>query len=1034
MIRFFAAHPTAGNLVMIGFLVAGLFAAPMLRRETFPRVDSRRVEVTVALPGARAEEVEDAICQRIEDAVDSVDNVDEVACEALDSRGRAVIEMVEGKDIGRFFTDIKTEIDAIDSFPDEAEAPVIRQLGRTDFVASVALAGPMSPPDLKAYAEQVKDRMLRWGGISKVEIRGFSQHQVRIELTDATLRRFGLSADDIADVIARQSVDLPAGSLQTAEREISVRFADERRRLHEFADLIVVTGKQGAQIRLGEIAAISDRFDLDEEKVFYQGRRAALLDISKTAAEDTLDAIDAVAAFVAAENATAPKAVVLAITNDGSSIVRDRMELLIRNGAQGLVLVFLIMWTFFGFRYSFWVTMGLPVSFLGAIALMQIFGYSLNMLTMVALLIAIGLLMDDAIVISENVARHRQQGKAPLDAVIDGARQVLPSIFASFTTTACVFGSLAFLEGDIGAIIRVVPAVMLMVLSVSLIEAFLVLPNHLKHSLANSASGRISSFRRIVDERVEAARQVAGRVAGICIEWRYLTIGAAVGALLISVSMLAGGAIKFIAFPALEGDVAEARILLPQGTPLARTEAVVGQVEAALKSIDRRFSPEQPDGQPLVRSVTVRFNKNVDAFETGPHVATLTVDLLNAEIRNTGIDAFFTAWREAVGDIPDVIGIKYAETVIGPGGLPIDIRLSGDDLDALGGAAAELTQWLGRYRGVFNLSDDLRPGKPEVKIRLSEGATMLGLDARTVARQLRTAFFGATASEIQVGPEAYDVDVRLAAADKNSLADLDYFTVTTADGNLAPLSAVARLEAGRGLARINRIDGLRTVTVQGDVDGRLANANAIINDTFKRFVPDLKTRYPGLRIGLEGQNSDTQKTQSSMARGFILGLIGVFLLLSFQFRSYFEPLVVMVAIPMAFIGVVWGHWLMGLDISMPSMLGFASLAGVVVNDSILLVNFIKLRHGEGIAIAEAATQASRERFRAILLTSVTTVAGLLPILSETSLQAQVLIPLVTSLAFGLIASTVLVLIVVPALYVALDDMGMSSLSKEDGPA
>ncbi len=335
---------------MIGLLVAGLFAAPLLRRETFPRVDSRKVEVTVALPGARAEEIEDAICQRIEDAVDSVDDVDEISCEALDSRGRAVIKMVEGNDIGRFFSDIKTEIDAIDSFPDEAKAPVIRQLGRTDFVASVALAGAMQTPDLKTYAEQIKDRMLRWGGISKVEIRGFSDHQVRIELADATLRRFGLSADDIAGVIAKQSVDLPAGSLQTSEREISVRFADERRRLHEFADLIVVTGEQGAQIRLGDIATISDRFDLDEDKVVYQGRRAALLNISKTAAEDTLDAIDAVKAFVAAENASAPKGVILAITNDGSSVVRDRMNMLIENGAQGLVLVFLIMWLFFGLR------------------------------------------------------------------------------------------------------------------------------------------------------------------------------------------------------------------------------------------------------------------------------------------------------------------------------------------------------------------------------------------------------------------------------------------------------------------------------------------------------------------------------------------------------------------------------------------------------------------------------------------------------------------------------------------------------------
>lgn len=1027
MIRYFSGHPTAANLMMIAFIVCGLFAAPLLQRETFPRVQPNKVEVQVLNPGARAEDVEEAICQRIEDAIDGIDNVAEVTCDAREGLARAIVEMVEGSNLDRFATDVRTEIDAVTDFPDQAEDPVVKQLGRRDFVASVALTGAASKPDLKAYAEEMKDRMLRFGGIPKIEIKGFSDHQIRIELPDAVIRQYGISISDVALAIQRQSLDLPSGNIKAADQEVLIRFADERKTPDDFRNVVVVAGVGGGQIHLGDIAKITDRFDLDETKVEFNGKPAAILDITKTETEDTLEVIDAINAFLELERKTSPPGIEVVITNDISSIVRDRLQLLLRNGAQGLALVLLVLWLFFGFRYAFWVAAGLPVSFLGAVTLMVAVGYTINMLTMVGLLIVIGLLMDDAIVIAENIATKRHQGKPPLEAAIEGARQVLPSVFASFATTTCIFGSLAFLKGDIGQILRVVPVVMLFVLIVSLIEAFWVLPHHLSHALANNSDEK-PRIQKEVDRCVEWLRDhVVGPIVVSAVEWRYLTAGIAIGIGLLAASTIAGGLLKFSAFPELDGNVMEARILLPQGTPLKRTEQVVAGIKAALTRVNEKLSPEQPGGQALINKVVVKFNENKTANETGPHVATITVDLLDSETRNSRIGDVLALWRTETGDLADVISVIFAESQIGPAGLAFDIRLTGRDLAELKAAALDLRDWLGGYRGTSNLTDDLRPGKPELRVRLKDGASTLGVDARQIADQLRAAFFGTTVSEIQRGAESYEIDVRIDPSNKDSLSDIDNFTISASDGSLIPLTAIADIETGRGFSRINRINGQRTVTVQGDVDVTIANANEILKDTGKRFFPELVKRYQGISVSLQGQNKEGQTTQRSMLGGFILGLIGVYLLLSFQFKSYVEPVIVMVIIPFALVGAIIGHLALGLDFTMPSMLGFVALAGVVVNDSILLVNFIKHYHGETQSVAEASPLASRARFRAILLTSLTTIVGLLPLLLETSLQAQVLIPLVTSLAFGLMATTVLVLFLVPAIYSILDDFGIANI-------
>lgn len=1029
MIRFFAEHPTAANLMMAAFIVMGLVIAPSLLLETFPRISIRNVEVRVVYPGAAPADVERSICRRIEEAVEGIENVDEVRCEARENVGIATVEMIQGEDIDQFFLDIQTEIEAITEFPDSAEDAVITQLGRLDFVASLVITGIEDRTQLKAYAEDVKDRMLRWGGIPQIEVKGFSDRQFRIEISDAAARGLGLSLEDIAATVSRQNIDLPAGEIVSEGGVTLLRFADQRLALDAYRSIIVASSELGGQIRLADIARITDRFEDEEVEYRLDGRTAAILDISKTHSDDTLDVVGRLSSFIETEKARAPPGLVFTIVRDSSNILSDRLQMLLKNSLQGIILVFATMWLFFGMRQAFWIGMGLPVSFLGALAMMAMTGLTINMLSMVGLLIVIGILMDDAIVIAENIATKRQSGLPPVEAAVEGARQVLPGILSSFATTIAIFGSLAFIDGDIGEVLRVIPMVMIMVLAVSLVEAFWILPNHLSHGATEDRQNRVT---RAVESGVQWLRtHMVGPLAHWAVQWRYLTLGTGVLLFLSALAMLVGGAVKFEAFPSLDGDQLEARIELPSSATLEDTRSVVREVVTAFQRVDAALSPENQGGASLIENVLVRYNENSDAGTNGAYLATVTVDMLNGALRGMSNETVMTAWRRELPSDLDVRRIVVTEPSLGPAGRAIELRLAHSDIDTLAAASLELQDWLTAYQGVYNLSDDLDLGKPELKISLKDGAGALGLDARMIADQVRAAFYGVTADEVQIGVENYEVDVRMAERDRSSLGDLDGFTVQTPAGQRVPLSAVATITSDRGVTRINRIDRRVTATITGDVVTETANASDIVRDTEARFIPELLKKYPGLDAGTEGQNAEAAQTQASMLRALGLGLIAVFLLLSFQFKSYAEPVVVMVLIPFALIGAVYGHYIMGIDFTLPSMLGVISLAGIVVNDSILLVNFIKNEHAPGVtSVAEAAPQGAVARFRAILLTSVTTVAGLIPLLFETSLQAQVLVPLVTSIAFGLVGTTLLIVFVVPAFYTILDDFGLTSLAAE----
>jgi multidrug efflux pump subunit AcrB len=1025
VIRYFVNHPTAANILMLAVVILGLVALPKLQRDTFPVIPTTQVEIRANYPGATPDEVEDAICQRIEDSLDGISGLVEARCDARENIAIFVAEMREGGDMVEFFDDVKSQVEAITSFPAKVEKPSVVKLERTALVASIAITGDMPPEGLKAYADKVKERFKRDSRIAQVVIKGFSDQDVVIELSAEVLRRYGLSVSDIQTAIERQSIDVPAGTMQTRNGDLIVRFNEQRRTPTEFSDLIVVSGKTGGRIRLGDITEVSTAFDRPEEVMLFNGQRAALLEISKADDQDSLRVMDAIKENLVRERQLAPRGINLEISSDVTSNIRDRLRILVSNGAQGLVLVFLTMWLFFSFRFSFWVTMGLPVSFLGAVYVMNALGYSLNMMTMVGLLVAIGLLMDDAIVISENIAAHRRRGKSALDAAIDGTFQVMPGVISSFLTTAMVVGPLAFLSGKMGAVLKYLPAVLLITLIVSLVEAFLILPAHLSHSTKDMEKAKSAGIQGWFDLRFKRLRD------DFFVPWiakavrqPYLSLGVMIGLLMVSYAAIPAGILKYQAFPTLESDVIESRILLPQGTPLERTEEVVAQVVDSLHQLDEEFSVRKSGERRMVRNISVLYNSNIDAFESGPHLATVSADLLRAEERNGTVDEMLGRWRELVGAVPDVISLKFTDKERGVAGKAIDLRLQGSKLEVLKQASLELQAFLGKFRGVEDLSDDLRPGKPELRIHLKDSAGVFGLTATSIATEVRAALHGSTPMEVLFNSEAYDVTIRLADADRNSIDDLRYLKIRAVDNSLIPLSAVANIEETRGFARIHRVNGQRTVTVQGTLDTNVANAREIMGMVKKFFVPELKKNYPGIRFASQGQDKETAETGSSLQTNLLVGLVGVYLLLTFQFRNYVQPFAVLLAIPMGLIGVVWGHLALGLDLTMPSLVGFATLAGVVVNDNILLVTFVKDRLKEGVGVIEATQEAARDRFRPIMITSLTTIAGLLPLLMETSTQAQLLIPLVASLAFGLLTATVFSLFLVPAFFVILEDVGL----------
>ncbi|MFW5440727.1 MAG: efflux RND transporter permease subunit [Methylophilaceae bacterium] len=1013
---------------MMAIIAIGLASITHLNKESFPLLKPSKVQVNMAYPGANPADVESAICNRLEDATDGISFLKEQKCDARDNMAILTLEMHESGNIKAFYDDIKAATDGISNFPAEVEDPIIKQLGRISRVANIAITSSnLTTAELKALTEEYRNKLLAVPKIPIVTVSGFSKHQLQVLIKPDTQLKYQLSVQDIANLIAAQAIELPAGTLEGSETSYQIRFDNVRKTAEELADLVILNSPSGGEIKLGDIARIEDRFEKREDRIELNGVPAGTLQVSKNTTDDTLKVFDAMAEFVEAENKILPEGTKLTITNDGASLVRDRLKLLLKNGWQGLLLAALALFLFFNWRYTFWVALGLPISFLGGLAMMVMLGVTINMISMIALLMAIGILMDDAIVLSESIAHEYKKGKTPQKAAIDGTQRVLAGVFASFLTSAFLFGSLLMMKGDMGQILGVLPVVLLSVLTISLLEAFLVLPHHLMHSLQREHHKEPPKLRVLFEKGFSHLREGVGKLADIAIDYRYITVGIALAMLVLSVGLIVTGTVKFKAFPDLEGNSVDARVLLPQGTPLTETERVMDTIINALDKTIEELNDNEPE--PLVKNVQLSYGVHGDVPENGTHLATLSLDLLSTEIRNTKMAEFTSLWRKNSGDLPNVISVQFREPKIGPAGRAIEIRLSGNDLDKLSSASWELQNWLRGYNGVSNLLDDLRPGKPQYTVQLKHGALVAGVDSRSISTQLRSAYQGSKVGDVYKGREAYEIIAKLDSKPNQEVSDFDDLTVFSKKGEPIPLSSVATVTEKRGFARIAHYNHKRTITIYGDVDAEIANTSEIIKAVDEKFLKGLQKRYPEITFSLKGEVEGGNETQISILMGFGLGALGVFLLLSLIFRNYREPAIVMLNIPLALIGAIWGHYIMGLDFTLPSMIGFVSLAGIVVNDSILLVVFVKHHVEEGMGFHDAAKQAVRDRFRAIFLTSVTTVAGMTPLLFETSTQALILVPLVASIVFGMLTSTLLIMLVLPAMYGIMEDIGFVKLKK-----
>ncbi|WP_299154957.1 efflux RND transporter permease subunit [uncultured Tateyamaria sp.] len=1010
MIGYFARHPVAANLLMVLIVILGVSVITGLERETFPRFAADTVRVSVAYPGASALDVDEEICAPLDTAIGGTTGLTDFECLSLEGRGVATAELSEGGNLIQFFSDVSSAVSGVQDFPDAAETPSIEIAARDDLVALIAVSGISGKDGLIGYTDELADQLLALNGVSTAQVSGISDRELQVTFDQQALREFGLTSSDLVNAIEARSFRQPLGSAAFSDRNLVLRYAGASRTVAQLQDLIIIETTAGGVVRLSDLATVS-LVDSDENaQSFINGDPTAIISITKSADDDSIRVFESVNAVLEAERAIYPDPFDLTVINNLSELVEERINLIVGNIGIGLVLVFGTMWLFFSLRQALWISAALPVSFLGGLFMMGLLGITINMITLIALLMAVGLIMDDSIVIAENIDKWRRK-TGPLEAATKGTMEVLPGVMASFLTTACVFGPLMFLSGDFGQILKFIPMVLLITLALSLVEGFLILPHHLSHREGDpDAPVKL----RIAERVLEWVRErVVMPIATTLTHFRYFTLGSVIAGFILSVGLVASGTIKVIGFPSSEGDTVVARVALTSGIARERTVETVDTLLAALEEVDAALTPGTVGGADLVERVLVQYGVNPDVNDNGSRTATITVDLLESALRNVAADSFLEQWRLTAGPLADVVQISFVQAESGPGGLDLDVEITGRTLTEVEAAASTLLSDLLAREDVTEAYQDFYGGRDEVQITLNTFGYSTGMTPQSLSGQLRTAFQGSETDSFQFGASARTVRVQLADTIAN-ITELEQFPIILANGAQTSLATVADMVATDSYPSVSRKNGLAVARVQGQIDNAVTTSGAISAVVLEELAPKLTVDFPNVNVSIAGATQEQQASMASIINMLGLGLIGVYMVLAFQFRSYSLPIVVMLSIPFALIGTLLGHWALGLDLSMPSLIGFASLAGIVVNNAILFLTFFQT-HLKGDDYVAASLNAVRERFRPILLSSSTTFVGLLPIIFDSSPQVQTLVPLVVSVAFGLLAAMVLVVLVFPTL-------------------
>ena len=1018
LIGYFANNPVAANLVMALMLIGGLLAGVRLTAQIFPTIDPGQVRVTVSYPGATPTEVEEGITRRVEEAIFGIDGIDRVLSTASENVGSITAELKDFVDAMKVRDDIESAVDRIADFPpeDAEQAEVVRAENLSD-VISLVVSTELPEADLMRGAEMLEEALLALPTVSMVGMLGAREYEIAIEVREEALRRYGLSIAQVANAVRLSSLNLASGELRTQAGDLLLRTNTKRVSGDEFEDIVLRALPDGSILRLGDVANIRDGFvetDLINE---YNGRQSVFVRVQKSEAEDVLIIADDIKAMLA--DFEPPPGMDVAIWEDQTESLEGRISLLVRNGVLGFALVFLFLFVMLDLRLAVWVAMGVPISFLGAFLFFDFFGVNINMVSLFALIIVLGIVVDDAVVVGENIVSEQERGGQGPAAAIKGALGVRGPVTIGVLTTMAAFAPLLFVTGTFGQILGVVPIVVITVLTMSLIEVFFILPAHLSHGRPWSG-WPLNVFQARVSAAVKRFRDnllVVGIAAAV--RHRYWTLLGGVLLLAVAAALLTTGTVRFIFFPDLESDRMRADLEFPVGTPFEVTRA------AAERLVDAAYATNEEVGGTSFRSVSATIGGSIGQSGNGPgggnelsassNVASIQIQLNNEPLRTLSAGELERIWRQKVGEIPGVERLSYVAAFFGPGA-DVEYELAHQDTDTLTEAVEELKRRLRGIESLYQIQDTQSLGKRQYDIELTAAGEAAGLTPADVARQLRQNFFGDEVQRIQRGRRELKVMVRYPEDQRRSSADFFNVRIRLADGAEAPLSAVARVTESRSFSSIDRIDGLRIVTVSGEVDTEIATpneANAIVQGS---ILPELMARYPGLQVAQAGFGREQAEDLGQLGNLTIVAMLVIFVLLAAQLRSYAQPFIILAGVPFGAAGAVIGHALLGKDLSFISIFGMVALSGVVVNDSLVMIDrYNRFRRELNVPVAQAIVAAARHRFRAIFLTTATTALGLTPMLFETSTQAQFLVPMAVSLATGILFASVVILFVVPAL-------------------
>jgi multidrug efflux pump subunit AcrB len=1030
IIAWFAENHVAANLLMAFVLFAGAVTAMTIKLEVFPETSLDQISITTEYIGASPAEVEEAIIRRIEEKVAGLAGIKQIDSEAREGSGTVNIEVIKNWDLKALLDDVKAEVDSITTFPEEAEEPVVREVIRRRQVINVAVYGDAPESTIKHLTERIKDDITNLPGISYAELFGVRKGEIHIEISEENLRRYGLTLGRVAELVKKASLDLPAGDVETAGGEVLIRTKGRRYYAADYRDVAVITRPDGSKVTLGQIAQLKDGFEDVDLMARFQGKPSGVIQVYRVGDQNALNVANAVKNYIDKNRPSLPAGVDIAFYRDMSKVLRSRMNLLLKNLALGLILVSLLLGMFLTPRLAFWVTLGIPISFLAGIWVLPRFDVSINMVSLFAFIMVLGIVVDDAIIIGENIFRKYERGFEHLDGAVQGTLEVgHPVIFAVLTTVAA-FWPLLLATGTMGKIMRNIPIVIILVLLGSLVECLLVLPAHLAHSKYTANRNTTpESEKRMARWLNWLIKGPYSRMLGFAVRWRYATLATGIAILLLTLGMWRGGLVKFTLFPKVESDTLICSLTMPAGTPVERTVEVASYLEQSAEETLAEMDKQRPKGAPPLLKHTVSVigvhmqgrGPTATGPQQGGNLAQVFVELLEGEKREVTASALATLWRKKVGAIPDAESVTFQSALFTPGN-PIEVHLSLDNHDKLLVAADELKAELRGYPGVFDVNDSFLPGKKEMQLKLKPAARSLGLTLDDLAQQVRHAFYGAEALRLQRDQDEVKVLVRYPESERKSLGYVEEMRIRSSDGSEVPFDQVAEVKMEQGYSTIQRAQRLQVIKVTADVDETTANANEVRMDLESCFLPKLKQRHLGLRYSIEGEGKEQRESLADVVRGFVIALFAIYALLAIPFRSFIQPFIVMAAIPFGICGAVFGHLIMGLNLSILSLFGIVGLAGVVVNDSLVLVHATNRIRNQGADARVAITQAAALRFRAVILTSLTTFAGLTPMILERSLQAQFLIPMAVSLGFGVLFATGITLLLVPCGYMILDDV------------